>query len=220
MEGGICMTQQDINRNRICIEISHRHISQTLAAQQLHISFKQMQRIYKKFIKQGAKGIISKKRGKPSNHQLDQFIKFRVLELVTCENYKGFGPTFMCETLKKLHGVNISIETTRQLMIQSEVWHGKKKKSPIIHQQRKPRAHKGELVQIDGSPHAWFEDRGDPCVLLVFIDDATGHTYGQFFEAETTAAYMITLRKYIMRNGIPLAIYSDKYSVFRVNKPG
>ena len=220
VEKGILMTQKDIDRNQICIEINQKNISQTLAANKLGISSRQMRRIYKNFRTQGVQGIISKKRGKRSNHQLDPFIKSRILELVTCECYRGFGPTFMCETLKKYHLIDISIETTRQLMIQSEVWHGKKKKSPIIHQQRKPRARKGELIQVDGSPHAWFENRGDPCVLIVFIDDATGHTYGQFFEAETTAAYMTTLHKYIKKNRVPLAIYSDKYSVFRINQPG
>lgn len=220
MEEGIYMTQKDRDRSQICLKIKERRISQTAAAQQLHISSRQMRRIYKNFKKKGIPGIISQKRVKPSNHQLDAFTKSRVLELITCENYIGFGPTFMCETLEKLHNINISREKTRQFMIQSGMWHNRRKKCPIVHQQRKPRARRGELLQVDGSPHAWFEDRGDPCVLLVFIDDATGHTYGQFSEAETTAAYMSTLNKYIKKNGIPLAIYSDKYSVFRVNRPG
>jgi hypothetical protein len=220
MEEGVYMTQKELSRSQICLEIRHNHISQTHAAQRLNISLRQMQRIYKNFKKGGSQGIVSQKRGKPSNHQLDPFTKSRVLELTTCENYRGFGPTFMTETLERFHNIIISIEKTRQLMIENGTWQNKKKKSPIIHQQRKRRARSGELLQVDGSPHAWFEDRGDPCVLLVFIDDATGHTYGQFFEAETTAAYMITLSKYIRKNGVPLAIYSDKYSVFRVNRPG
>lgn len=220
MEKGVYMTEKDINRHKICTEIAQNRISQTHAAHQLQISLKQMYRIYKNFKKQGVAGIVSKKKGKPSNHQLNPFIKCRVLELVTCEDYNGFGPTFMCERLHKSHGIRLSVETTRQLMIQSGVWKDKEKRRPVIHQQRKRRAHCGELIQVDGSPHAWFEDRRDPCVLIVFIDDATGRTFGQFFESETTAAYMITLRSYIINNGVPLAIYSDKYSVFRVNKPG
>jgi transposase len=220
MEEGMYMTHKEVTRSQVCLEIRHHHISQTQAAQQLNVSLRQMQRIYKNFKKRGSQGIVSQKRGRPSNHQLDPFMKARVLELSTCENYKGFGPTFMNEKLANLHNIKISIEKTRQLMIENGTWHNKKKKSPIIHQQRKRRARRGELLQVDGSPHAWFEDRRDPCVLLVFVDDATGHTYGQFFEAETTAAYMITLSKYIKKNGIPLAIYSDKYSVFRVNQPG
>ena len=94
------------------------------------------------------------------------------------------------------------------------------KKRPVVHQQRKRRARRGELVQIDGSPHAWFEDRGDPCVLITFVDDATGQTYGRFFKSETTIAYMITARVYLLKYGRPLAFYSDRHSIFRINKPG
>ena len=219
MDEGVYMTHKNIKRHQICLKIDEKHISQTKAAQELNVSLRQMQRIYKRFKSYGLNGLLSKKKGTKSNHQLDSLTKARVLELVTLELYSEFGPTYMCEKLKELHNIDISIETTRQLMIQAQVWSGKKKKSPIIHQQRKPRARRGELIQVDGSPHAWFEDRGDPCVLLVFIDDATGHTFGLFSEAETTIAYLITLYKYILENGVPLAIYSDKYSVFRVNQP-
>ena len=142
------------------------------------------------------------------------------MELVACEAYFGFRPTFMTEKLEELHQIKISRETTRQIMIESGVWMAKNKKSPVIHQQRERRHCCGELVQIDGSPHAWFEDRGEPCTLLVYIDDATGRTYGKFAEAETTAAYMIATREYIKKYGRPLAFYSDKYSVFRINIPG
>jgi len=126
----------------------------------------------------------------------------------------------MCEKLEQLHGIKVRPETTRQLMIESGVWEANQKKRPVIHQQRKRRARFGELVQIDGSPHAWFEDRGDPCVLIVFIDDATGQTYGKFCKSETTEIYMIVTWEYIMKYGRPLTLYSDKFSVFRINKPG
>jgi hypothetical protein len=214
------MTQQEVSRAEICLQINRKKLSQAQASKELGLSLRQVQRIYKIFIKEGIAGLVSKKRGKPSNHQLPVFLKARILELVTCDRYVGFKPTFMCEKLELLHQITISPETTRQLMIQSGVWKPKGKKYPIIHQQRKRRARVGELLQIDGSPHAWFEDRGDPCVLLVYIDDATGHTYGRFAEAETTADYMMTTREYITKYGRPLAIYSDKHGIFRVNAPG
>jgi hypothetical protein len=168
----------------------------------------------------GITSLASKKRGKPSNHQLQRGLKARISELVTIELYEGFGPTFICEKLNERHGINISVSTTRKLMIQNGIWKAHKKKRPIVHQQRKRRARRGELVQIDGSPHAWFEDRGESCTLISFVDDATGRTYGRFCKSETTIAYMITARIYFLKYGRPLAFYSDKHSIFRINKPG
>lgn len=220
MEGGIYMTEQEKNRADLFSRISQKIISQTEAAKQLGLSVRHVQRLYAQYRKSGLRALVSRQRGRPSNHQLPVVLRARIRELVTCEKYNGFGPTFMCEKLEQLHGITVSKETTRQLMIQSGVWAGKKKKSPVIHQQRKRRARYGELMQIDGSPHAWFEDRGDPCVLIVYIDDATGQTFGKFFESETTAAYMITTEEYIKKYGRWEAAYSDKHGIFRVNKPG
>ena len=214
------MTLNEIGRADIFSEISQRRISKTEAAEVLGISRGHLHRLYKTFQKTGVLSLISRQRGKPSNHQLKPLVKARILELVTCELYAGFGPAFMSEKLEQFHQIIVSSETTRQLMIQSGVWEANKKKRPVIHQQRKRRARFGELVQIDGSPHAWFEDRGDPCVLIVFIDDATGQTWGKFFESETTKAYMVVSREYIKKYGRPLAEYSDKHGIFRVNKPG
>jgi len=104
--------------------------------------------------------------------------------------YAGFRPTYMCEKLSELHGINLSKETVRKLMIQAGVWSAKSEKRPAVHQLRSRRARKGELVQIDGSPHGWFEDRGEPCSLLVYIDDATGRTYGKFAPTESSMTYM------------------------------
>jgi len=190
------MTETEEFRANICSEMIQQKISQAEAAVILGISLRQVKRLCAAFLKDGVAGLVSKKRGKASNHQLPPLIKARVLELVTCEKYQGFRPTFMCEKLKQLHRIEISVETTRQLMIQSGVWAIKTQKRPVIHQQRQRRACYGELVQVDGSPHDWFEGRGDSCVLIVYIDDATGRTNGKFFEAETTDAYMTVTTEY------------------------
>src|SRR5437868_150299 len=105
-------------------------------------------------------------------------------------------------------------------MISKDLWKSKSKKSPVMHQQRPRRARSGELVQIDGSPHAWFEERGEKCTLIVFIDDATGQTYGKFFPTETTEAYLEVTYDYIKKYGRPKAMYSDRHSIFKINKPG
>lgn len=220
VEGEISMTKRELDRAKILIEVGQKKLSRVKAASMLGLSVRQLYRLYDAFQEGGVAVLVSRQRDKPSNHQLVPVIKARILELVTCEMYDGFGPTFMCEKLEQLHGIKICPETTRQLMVESGVWVANQKKRPVIHQQRKRRARWGELVQIDGSPHAWFEDRGDPCVLIVFIDDATGLTYGKFCKSETTENYMIVTREYLMKYGRPLALYSDKHGIFRVNIPG
>lgn len=216
----VSMSETEISRADIFSKISQKKMTHKKAAEVLGLSDRHIRRLYAKFKKFGITSLVSQKRGKPSNHQLQAGVKIRASELITIELYEGFAPTFMCEKLKELHGINISVETTRKLMIQHGVWKAHKKRRPVIHQQRKRRARRGELIQIDGSPHAWFEDRGESCVLISFVDDATGRTYGRFFKSETTIAYMITARAYLIKYGRPIAFYSDKHSIFRVNKPG
>lgn len=220
MQREVIMTQSEISRGDIFSEISQKKITQRKAAEMLGLSDRHVSRLYAEFLEHGLESLVSKKRGKPSNHQMSRGLKAQISELVTIDLYFGFAPTFMCEKLFERHGIKISVETTRKLMIENGTWQAHRKKCPVIHQQRKRRARCGELVQIDGSPHAWFEDRGDPCVLISFVDDATGRTYGKFFKSETTRAYMITARAYFSKNGRPLAFYSDKHSIFRINKPG
>ena len=220
MFNGLYMTEKEQLREKICLQIAQKKLSQLEAAIVLEISLRQVQRLYAAFMKDGVVGLASKKRGRASNNQLQPVVKARILELITCERYKGFRPTFMCEKLEQLHGIKISIETTRRFMRESGVWIEKAQKRPVIHQQRKRRARCGELVQIDGSPHDWFEGRRDKCCLIVYIDDATGQTYGKFFESETTDAYMTVTAEYIKKYGKMRAVYSDKHSIFRVNIPG
>lgn len=220
MEEEVCMKKPEISRGNLFLKITQNKITQRKAAEELGLSERHVRRLYAEFLMNGLTSLASKKRGRPSNHQLPKGFKARISELVTIELYEGFGPTFMCEKLEERHGIKISVSTTRKLMIQNGIWKAHKKKRPIVHQQRKRRARRGELVQIDGSPHAWFEDRGEPCALISFVDDATGRTYGRFFKSETTTAYMITARVYFSKYGRPLAFYSDKHSIFRINKPG
>jgi hypothetical protein len=133
--------------------------------------------------------------------------------------YPDFGPTLATEKLA-IEGVSLSVETVRQLLIGEGLWKAKAVRRPVIHQLRERRARVGELVQIDGSPHDWFEGRAPKCTLLVFVDDATSRLmYLQFVEAETTFNYFAGVRSYITTFGKPLAFYSDKFGVFRVNMP-
>jgi transposase len=211
------MTKQEMHRVEVLIKVSHKKLKQVQAAIELGLSLRQVRRLYRQYKACGIAALASLKRGKPSNNKLTQAIRSRVAEIVTNPLYTGFGPTLMTEKLEELHHIKISRESVRQLMIQNEVWSACKKKRPVIHQQRQRRARSGELVQIDGSPHAWFEERGERCDLLVFVDDATGRTYAKFVEAETTNGYMYAMLEYIGLYGKPLAVYSDKHAIFHIN---
>ncbi len=213
----VFMTQKMLDRSKVLDKLAERRITQKEAAKALGISIRQIQRIYKEYQVAGIYALVPKKLGQPSNNQLPRLVVARVSEIVTSECYSGFRPTLMCEKLEEYHQITISHETTRQIMIQNGAWIAHKEKRPVIHQQRQRRARRGELIQTDGSHHAWFEDRGEPCVLLVFVDDATGQIDARFCEAETTFGYMMLAKLYIIKHGKPLSIYSDKHGVFRVN---
>ena len=177
----------------------------------------------------GPAGLVSKRRGRRPNNALDPSLRCEVMAWVR-KRYADFGPTLACEKLTEVHGYRLSAETLRQWMLAEGLWQAKSRRRARIHQRRPRRACFGEyqfltcgqaayaVVQIDGSPHAWFEDRGKRCTLIVFIDDATGRLlYLRFVAAETTQAYMEALGVYLGRYGRPVALYSDRHSIFRVN---
>jgi hypothetical protein len=137
------------------------------------------------------------------------------------QNYADFGPTLAAEKLAGEHGFAFSSETLRKWMIAEGLWLDRKQRRRRVHQPRHRRECVGELVQVDGCEHWWFEDRGPQCTLLVFVDDATSRLmHLQFVESESTFAYFHAARAYLEAWGKPVAFYSDKHGVFRVNHPG
>jgi len=145
----------------------------------------------------------------------ESFIE-EVMHLVKT-HYHDFGPTLAAEKLEKDHRIKISKEKLRQLMKKEGLWRARKRKQTKVHPRRPRRSHRGDLLQGDGSDHLWLEDRGPRCVLVSFIDDATGHCSGLFFPSETTRAYMEVIKRYIQTEGKPRSLYVDKSSIFRVN---
>ena len=136
------------------------------------------------------------------------------------ERYADFGPTLAGEKLAELHDHHLCAETLRRWLIADGLWRPKRRRQARIHPRRPRRRGLGELVQIDGSPHDWFEGRAEPGTLIVFIDDATSRLLAlRFVSAETPRAYMETLASYLTRHGRPVALYSDRHSIFRVNHP-
>jgi len=153
----------------------------------------------------------------PSNNRLSQEVKQQALDLLY-SRYPDFGPTLAHEKLSEVHQLKLSVETVRKLMMVTGLWKSKRAKKLVVHQMRARRACPGELVQIDGSPHKWFEERGPSCTLLVFIDDATGRLMELYFaSAETMFSYSEAVRRYLTQYGKPMALYSDKNGIFKVN---
>ncbi len=210
------MTCKEINKLTIIKQIIQRERTQVEGADLLQISVRQIKRIIKRYRIEGDAGVISKHKGGNRSHSNE--FKEKVLKIVS-EKYKGFRPTFATEKLQE-DGLNINRETLRQLMMIHGLWDGKMRKQVKIHQRRKRRDSLGEMIQIDGSHHDWFEGRGAKCCLLVFIDDATSKLMSLRFEpGETTFGYFRCLKSYVQTHGIPLSFYSDKDSVFRINNP-
>lgn len=180
---------------------------------------RQVQRLSKAYQAQGAAALISKKRGRASNRQTPVNIKAQALAVIS-ERYADFGPTLAAEQLRELHGITIGRETLRIWMLEAGLWTDRQKRRGRVYQPRYRRECVGELVQVDGSEHYWFEDRGPSCTLLVFIDDATSRLmHLQFVQSEWTFAYFNATQRYLERHGKPVAFYTDKHAVFRVNKP-
>lgn len=216
-EGYICMSSQEISRLEIIQRVVSKTLKQKQAAKILGVTTRQIKRLVKNFRATGPIALISKRRGKPSNHRHTPAFTEQVIKIIKQE-YSDFGPTLASEKLFLREGIKISVEKTRKLMIKEGLWKPKIAKEKVIHPPRLRRACYGELIQIDGSPHDWFENRGPKCTLIVFIDDATSKIQLlRFFEAETTFAYFNMMRLYIARYGKPAALYSDRYGVFKVN---
>jgi transposase len=206
-----------LHRKKPDREYEHALDGEAESAEVLDLSIRQVKRLLKTYRRDEAKGLVSKRRGRPSNNRLAEETRQKVLDLLKSK-YDGFRPTLAHEKLVELDGLKISDESVRQLMMAERFWKAKKARKVAVHQMRERRACYGELVQIDGSPHDWFEGRAPACDLLVFIDDATGQLVQLLFvESESFFSYCRAADGYFTRYGKPGAFYSDKHGIFRVN---
>jgi len=211
----IRMSESEADRQRVLEQLLHGQMSRSQASMLLGLSTRQLRRIERRYAAQGAAGLVHRLRGRRSNRKLDASLVVHVQQLIgAC--YSDFGPTLACEMLAERHGIVLSVESVRSLMRQAGLWQAKRKRCKPIHPMRKRHARCGELIQIDGSEHDWFEGRSAPCTLLVFIDDATSALMTlRFVPSESTDSYLRALRTYILRHGLPMCLYSDRHSVFR-----
>ncbi len=215
----ITLSRKEVDRLEVVQALQQRQLKQEDAARQLDMSVRQVKRLLRRYREAGAAGMVSRHRGKRPNNAIAQATREAILALVRSQ-YADFGPTLASEKLLERDGYRVSAETLRKWMIAEQLWQPRKRRQARIHQRRPRRPCRGELVQIDGSPHDWFEGRGPTCSLIVFIDDATSALLAlRFAPAETTQAYMDTLTDYLQLHGRPVALYSDKHSIFRHNHP-
>jgi len=205
---------------RLCVmkKLEEKRIGIKEASEELGVSERQIKRIRKRYLEMGEKGLISQKRGKESNRKTPKEMQTKILNLMKTD-YLGFGPTLAKEKLEEREEIKVSGETLRKWLIEEGLWKSKKKKAGKVYQRRERRSRFGAMLQGDGAPHAWFEERGPKCSFLQFVDDATSKTTSaRFVEAEGTEGYLEILKEHLLKYGRPLALYVDKHCTFRVNR--
>ncbi len=215
--GWVMMSERELGRIEVLSRVVDGTMTSVAAANVLAVTPRQIVRLLKRFREEGAAALRHGLRGRPSNRRASAIAREEILGLVR-ENYADFGPTLAAEKLAERHGLTVSRETLRRWMAEDGLWLSRQQRR-TFHQPRLRRERLGELIQIDGSDHRWFEDRAPACTLLVFIDDATSTLMQmQFVPSESTFAYFEALHGYLEQHGRPVAFYSDKHSVFRVAK--
>src|SRR3954466_6278652 len=215
----VLMSKAELSRVDTLVRVGRGELPVAGAASLLGLSERQGFRLLPPVRPEGAAGLASRRRGRPSNRRLPDAVREAALAAVR-ERYPDFGPTLAAEKLEELHDIRLSRETLRQWRSEAGLWVPRKARRGRVHQPRHRRDCLGELVQIDGCQHHWFEDRGPPCTLLVVVDDATSRLmHLRFVPSESAFAYMAATRAYVETHGKPVAFYSDKHGIFRVNHP-
>jgi Winged helix-turn helix len=213
----VSMSKQEFSRLDVLLRVQSGRLRIADACALIGLRRRQVFRLLRGLRHDGATSLLSKHRGKPSNHRLPAEVRVLALSIVR-ERYSDFGPTLAAEKLAAHHGCTISRETLRSWMMADGLWIDRRHRLASPHQPRRRRDCLGELVQIDGSEHAWFEARGPSCTLLAFVDDATSRLMLlRFVASESAFDYFRATRSYLETHGKPVALYSDKHSIFRVN---
>jgi transposase len=213
----LLMSAEERDRSHLIRRTIEKDLSQREAAERLGISRRQFKRLVRAWKQYGDVGLVSRQRGRAAHNRLSEAVRLRVERLLR-ETYPDFGPTLAAEKLAERDGIVVSRETVRRIQTRLKLHRPKKRGEKRVFQLRDRRPRFGELVQIDGSPHDWFEGRGARCTLIVFVDDATSRLVAlRFAPSECTKAYLEALRDQVLTHGRPLAFYSDRHGVFRVN---
>jgi transposase len=200
----ITLTKKEHERLAVVRQVMRRELKQKVAAELLDLSTRQVRNLVRKVERDGAKGLAHGNRGKPSPKRMAQALIDRIIALVK-ERYRDFKPKFAAEKLWKRDKIKVSDEKMRQIMIGAGLWRVRRHKTEV-HPWREPKAYCGEMVQMDGSHHAWLEARGPKLVLMGMVDDARNRFYGRFYAYEGVYPAMNVLEGYIRRFGLPRSL--------------
>jgi transposase len=212
----LTMSRKERERLVVFARIKNGELSRGEGGEVLGLSLRQMHRMYKRFLAQGDIGLVHRLRGGVSPRRSDAGEKMRALEL--CRDiYRGFGPTLAAEKLGENHGIWASHDTVGRWLREAGLLE-RTRRGRRSRQRRQRKERFGQMVQMDGSPHAWFEERGPQCVLMTVIDDATGRRRGRFYQAETMAAAMDAFGSWCRRFGVPQVVYVDRHSIYRSDR--
>lgn len=209
------MSIQERRRLAVLERVESGEMPLVEAAERLGMSYRQMRRVRDRFRREGDRGLVHRLRGRRGNRSTDASVREAALALYRAR-YSDFGPTLASEYLAARHNIHVHPKTLGRWLIDEQLWR-RQRRSSQKRRRRERRACFGELVQVDGSPHAWFEGRGERCVLMAMIDDATGWTVARFFPAETRGAAMTIFQLWAEAHGLPAELYPDQASIYRVN---
>ena len=180
------MSKQERDRLAIMVGVKRKELTLVQAGDVLALSYRQTKRVWRRYQDEGDAGLVHRLRGRPSPRRKPDVVRAAVRELYEQKDYRDFGPTLLAEHLARRHLV-VDHETVRRWLLAEGKWTLRRRRQK--HRQwRERKACVGQMVQLDGSHHDWFEGRRAPCVLMVMVDDATNRVWAQFFEAETTHA--------------------------------
>ena len=213
MAGGdvIMVRQRELKRLHVVRKVMEGTLTQRTAAGLISLTERQIRRIVKRIRQEGDEGIRHKSRSAPSKRKLP--FKERIVRLYR-STYPDFGPTLFTEKLAEREGITVSRETVRTWLMEAGEW--KKHRRHKAHRQWRERKDcYGEMLQMDGSHHDWFEGRGPRCVLMAYSDDATGNVYGRFYDYEGTIPAMDSFTRYVTKNGLPMSVYLDKHTTYK-----
>jgi len=212
------MSQRERDRLQVLHEVQKGHLTQKAAGLQMGLTDRWVRKLLGRLRAEGDRGVVHRSRGRPSNRKLPEAWRGRAVARVQAA-YRDFGPTLAGEYLAQHDGITVSKETLRQWLLAAGVWKARPRRVKEVHTWRPRRACRGELVQWDTSEHAWLEGRGPEPYLIIMIDDATNRLHARFVPHDSTAENLWMLKTYLERWGRPLAFYTDKASLFRVNRP-
>ena len=214
--GKLRLSVKERARAEVLSKVAKSSISLRTASELLGVSYRQMLRIWKRYEAEGISGLKHGLRDQPSNHRIEADRRDRVMDLYQTK-YGDFGPTLAVEYLRKTDGEELNEETLRQWLIDAGQWSPRRRAAP--HRQwRARREHWGEMVQMDGSNHDWFEGRRGKASMMVMVDDATNWTHAKLFESETTAAAMTVFGEYVGHYGRPRSLYVDRAAIYETTR--